>query len=156
MFSVSRVMCSSIKNICTISLPKANRVVYSQLQLPLKTQNFTTLKKTETFEISRLRTHCRCMGTIIKIMHEENRFFIEMNDQVADLKYSINDGVMEIKQTKVPKKLGGHGLGKLLAKVFVYHLPSTNFINRCYAIWLLFNKPNRTQIFAYIKNCIVY
>ncbi|KRF80928.1 protein NATD1 isoform X7 [Drosophila virilis] len=117
MFSVSRVMCSSLKNICIISLPKANRVVYSQLQLPLRTQNFTTLKKPETFQISRLRTHCRCMGTIIKIVHEENRFFIEMNDEVAELKYSINDGVMEIKQTKVPKKLGGHGLGKLLAKV---------------------------------------
>ncbi|XP_064556172.1 uncharacterized protein LOC135440770 [Drosophila montana] len=117
MFSVSRVMCSSIKNISTISLPKANRVVYSQLQLLHRTQSFTSLKKTETFQTSRLRIHCRCMGTIIKIMHEENRFFIEMNDKVADLKYTIKDGVMEIKQTKVPKKLGGHGLGKLLAKV---------------------------------------
>ncbi|KAH8358959.1 hypothetical protein KR093_003576, partial [Drosophila rubida] len=34
----------------------------------------------------------------------------------AQLKYDIDDGVMHIKHTGVPRALSGHGIGKLLAK----------------------------------------
>ncbi|KAH8260717.1 hypothetical protein KR044_011073, partial [Drosophila immigrans] len=34
----------------------------------------------------------------------------------AQLTYDITNGIMHIKHTGVPRALGGHGIGKLLAK----------------------------------------
>ncbi|KAH8239159.1 hypothetical protein KR032_001379, partial [Drosophila birchii] len=34
----------------------------------------------------------------------------------AELLYELHDQVMTITHTRVPKELGGHGLGKILAK----------------------------------------
>ncbi|KAH8312951.1 hypothetical protein KR067_003625 [Drosophila pandora] len=53
---------------------------------------------------------------VIIVVHEPNRFYIEVNDREAELAYTIRDGVMTIHHTTVPKELGGLGLGKTLAK----------------------------------------
>ncbi|XP_026840216.1 protein NATD1 [Drosophila persimilis] len=58
----------------------------------------------------------RFMGMKISIQQDQERFFIHLHGMKAELGYFIRDGVMHIDHTKVPKELGGHGIGKLLAK----------------------------------------
>ncbi|XP_032597736.1 uncharacterized protein LOC116806052 [Drosophila grimshawi] len=115
MFSMSRVLRHSIKCILGMYyLPKANRVDFSHLQR--KAQRCNIFKNQATFQSSKLLTRYRSMGTLIVIRLDSTKFYIEIDGKVAALKYNIVDGVMEITSTRVPKKLAGHGLGKLLAK----------------------------------------
>ncbi|XP_022233209.1 protein NATD1 [Drosophila obscura] len=58
----------------------------------------------------------RFMSMKISIQQDQKSFFIYLDGMKAELGYFIRDGVMQIDHTKVPTKLGGHGLGKLLAK----------------------------------------
>ncbi|XP_016966070.1 uncharacterized protein LOC108035139 [Drosophila biarmipes] len=71
----------------------------------------------------------RGFGTHIVIRHSNDRFYIDIGDQRAELVYYISEGVMTIKSTQVPKELGGHGIGKLLAKAALdYALLNGHFI----------------------------
>ncbi|XP_017081006.1 protein NATD1 [Drosophila eugracilis] len=58
----------------------------------------------------------RCFGTHIVIRHNRDSFYIDIAENRAELLFSVDAGVMTIKSTKVPKALGGHGIGKILAK----------------------------------------
>ncbi|BFF88959.1 protein NATD1 [Drosophila madeirensis] len=58
----------------------------------------------------------RSMSSKISIQQDQDSFFINLDGMKAELGYFIRDGVMHIDHTKVPKELGGHGIGKLLAK----------------------------------------
>lgn len=53
---------------------------------------------------------------VIIVEHDGTRFYIEVHDKEAELAYTIRDGIMVIHHTRVPKELGGLGLGKTLAK----------------------------------------
>ncbi|XP_034475631.1 protein NATD1 [Drosophila innubila] len=89
----------------------------SHLKFCQQSQNFSVIKKPDVLlPNSKVLTHCRSMSTSFKIKHDDSRFFIETKEGVAQLKYEINDGIMDIKHTGVPRALGGHGIGKLLAK----------------------------------------
>ncbi|XP_052844926.1 protein NATD1 isoform X1 [Drosophila gunungcola] len=71
----------------------------------------------------------RCLGTHIVIRHTRDRFYTDIAGVRAELKYSIKDGVMTIHSTRVPKELGGQGIGKLLAKAALdYALLNGQFI----------------------------
>lgn len=114
---ISRLLFSGIK---CLSGKNVNSDSLNHLKFYQQCQNFSVFKKPKMCHPnSKVFTHCRCLGTTFKIKHDEYRFFIETEEGVAQLKYTINDGVMDIKHTGVPKALGGHGIGKLLAKVFV-------------------------------------
>jgi len=114
---ISRLLLSGIK---CLGGKNVNSDSLYQLKFYQQCQNLSVLRKPDMFlSNSKVFTHCRCLGTTFKIKHDEYRFFIETKEGVAQLKYAINDGVMDIKHTGVPRALGGHGIGKLLAKVFV-------------------------------------
>ncbi|XP_034111913.1 protein NATD1 isoform X2 [Drosophila nasuta] len=82
-----------------------------------RTQNFCVFQRVNVLvSYAILPTPRRWMGTTFKIKHDDSRFYIETKEGVAQLKYDINDGIMHIKHTGVPTALGGHGIGKLLAK----------------------------------------
>ncbi|XP_017098136.2 uncharacterized protein [Drosophila bipectinata] len=53
---------------------------------------------------------------IIIVVHDDTRFYIDVHGKEAELSYRIKNGVMTIFHTRVPKELGGLGLGKNLAK----------------------------------------
>jgi len=84
-----------------------------------KVYSIPTITKTFTGPLQKAPKFClqaRGFGTHIVIRRSNDRFFIDIGEQRAELLYSISDGVMTIKSTQVPKELGGHGIGKLLAK----------------------------------------
>ncbi|XP_017846393.1 protein NATD1 [Drosophila busckii] len=58
----------------------------------------------------------RNFNSVLTIKNDGRFFYIETEGLRAELEYFIEDGIMEIRHTRVPNKLGGHGLGKLLAK----------------------------------------
>ncbi|XP_001352359.4 protein NATD1 [Drosophila pseudoobscura] len=73
-------------------------------------QNLIMLKTCHMYRTERF------MSMKISIQQDQERFFIHLHGMKAELGYFIRDGVMHIDHTKVPKELGGHGIGKLLAK----------------------------------------
>lgn len=123
MHTISRLLFCGIKSLSANYTTVANRDLMSHLHFYQQSQNYSDLRKSDLLLANiKAITHWRSMGTSFKIKHDDNRFFIETKEGVAQLKYEINDGVMDIKHTGVPRALGGHGIGKLLAKVFVYQV----------------------------------
>ncbi|XP_039486392.2 uncharacterized protein LOC120448444 [Drosophila santomea] len=80
-------------------------------------------------KVPNLHSQERSYGTHIVIRHTRDRFYTDINEIRAELRYTIRDGVMTIRSTNVPKELGGHGIGKLLAKAALdYALLNGQFI----------------------------
>lgn len=98
----------------------------------VRDRNFTNLSNATMLHSPKIASQSRCMSSIIIVKHDHKKFFIEVDGLIAFLKYDNNNGVMHITHTRVPTKLNGHGIGKILSKVFIYpsHLP---FLTGCYA-----------------------
>ncbi|KAH8363899.1 hypothetical protein KR084_000414 [Drosophila pseudotakahashii] len=97
-----------------------------------KVYSIPTSNKTLTGHLLKLPNLClqaRGYGTHIVIRQTKDRFYIDIGEQRAELLYSVAEGVMTIQSTQVPKELGGHGIGKLLAKAALdYALLNGQFI----------------------------
>eukprot|EP00099_Drosophila_melanogaster_P027690 NP_730181.1 uncharacterized protein Dmel_CG32163, isoform A [Drosophila melanogaster] len=83
----------------------------------------------QILKVPNLNSQERCFGTHIVVRHKRGRFYTDIGELRAVLVYSIRDGVMTINSTNVPEELGGHGIGKLLAKSALdYALLNGHFI----------------------------
>lgn len=116
---VSRLLSRNLKILCTSSLTKPNyKLLRSYVPLP-EIQNKTDIRNMHLLHQNADRSEKRYMSALITIKHDNETFYIDMENKRVFLKYKIQDDIMEIISTKVPKALNGHGLGKLVAKVFV-------------------------------------
>ncbi len=64
----------------------------------------------------------------ISVIHtpQANRFEIQIEGQLAVLKYQMQDNVMVCLHTEVPEALGGRGLGSKLARAALEHARQNN------------------------------
>lgn len=88
--------------------------------IALRSRNFTNLTRANALQSIMSPSNSKCMGSLVNVQHNDSKFFIKMDNEIAYLRYNIANGIMYVTHTKVPDKLNGQGLGKLLSKVFVY------------------------------------
>lgn len=116
---VSRLISRNSKILCTSSLSRPNyKLLRYFLALP-ETESKTDVRNMHLLHQNPDRSQKRYMSAMITIKHDNETFYIDMENKRVFLKYNIQGDIMEITSTKVPKALNGHGLGKLVAKVFV-------------------------------------
>lgn len=120
---VSRLLSRSSQRLCKSLLPQRNYQFLRNIPLAVNLCKTAIRKKNLPYQGADRFPH-RSMTTFITIKNDGEMFYIEMDNEKVILTYNIHDGIMEIKHTRVPKALGGHGLGKLVAKVFVDQVTS--------------------------------
>ena len=54
----------------------------------------------------------------LSILHDKDKmqFTLDINDELAVVNYSLNNGVMALNHSEVPYNLRGHGIGKVLVE----------------------------------------
>lgn len=115
---VLRLLSRSSQCICKSLLSQPNYLFLRNIPNAANLCKHTLRKKNLPYQCADRFPH-RSMTTFITIKNDGEKFFIEMDNEKVVLTYTINNDIMEIKHTRVPKALGGHGLGKLVAKVFI-------------------------------------
>lgn len=118
MFSFSRLMCTRIKQFRLNSFKMSSMLQFTNIAL--RSRNFTNLTRANALQGIKSPSNSKCMGSLVNVQHDDSKFFIKMDNEIAYLRYNIANGIMYVTHTKVPDKLNGQGLGKLLSKVFVY------------------------------------
>ncbi|XP_023169597.1 protein NATD1 [Drosophila hydei] len=114
MFTFLRFLSSHITKFRLNISPKSN-IFLTGIAL-VRGRNFTNLSRATMLQSPKIASQSRCMASVIIVKHDHKKFFIEVDGLIAFLKYDNNNGVMHITHTRVPTKLNGHGIGKILSK----------------------------------------
>lgn len=105
-------------NTCSVTIPKC---------LMEAKRSFLSVSKSSNPAVKNLSSKIKEFNVkdlVVKHDPASMEFFIEVtDDDIARLKYERRDQLLTLKHTDVPDQLGGQGIGKLLAKVWLHSFP---------------------------------